>query len=290
LETHLAWNEIAPEIRGANYLELGEVAMGPRYNYAYQMLYVFQGEGNAEICGKLHKLSPGFFALYGPGDRHEFRTGGSGPMTLGMMNFSWRKEKKRRLAMGNRAVSSLHKGFERLADPRYRIGWLPPIPFAVSIPEGRRGSLERPLKAAGGAFRKSNDPSMALMYKAALLEIVHALADLFSEGGGKGLSQTARKAAEFVRENYSLQISRSDAAKAAGVSESHLTALLRKELKSNFTELLTKARIDAACELLQFSGMSVKEIAARCGFQDCSYFVALFKKLHGRPPGEWRSA
>jgi len=131
---------------------------------------------------------------------------------------------------------------------------------------------------------------MALMYKAALLEIVRSLALMFRDEGGGGLSQAARKAAKFVSENYASEISRYDAAKAAGVSESHLTALLRKELKSNFTELLTKARMDAACELLQFSGMSVKEIAARCGFQDCSYFVALFKKLHGRPPGEWRSA
>lgn len=40
---------------------------------------------------------------------------------------------------------------------------------------------------------------------------------------------------------------------------------------------------------LRSSDLSVKQIAAACGFRSYPYFVSAFKALYGMPPGSWRS-
>lgn len=261
--------------------------MGPRYNYAYQMLYVFDGDGLAEICGEPYRLRSGFFCLYGPGDSHMFKNAGQASLQLGMMNFSWRNEGSDKLATGNRAIEKFDESFYALCDPRYQVEGLPEIPFVLNFPKGARSNIERILKDAGKAFRSSGDPAVILKCKAAFFEIIHMLVAFVRESSGGHPALRLFRA--FIAGHYDSDISRRDAALASGLSESRLTALLREELSTNFTDYLTRIRMESALELLQYSRLSVKEISLRCGFQDYSYFVARFKSLYGFPPGEWRS-
>jgi AraC-like DNA-binding protein len=43
-----------------------------------------------------------------------------------------------------------------------------------------------------------------------------------------------------------------------------------------------------AVRLLSSSAMSVKEIAAACGYSDSNYFCRIFKKNTGTSPGQFR--
>ncbi|MBN2710807.1 MAG: helix-turn-helix domain-containing protein [Planctomycetes bacterium] len=288
MAVELLISEVAPEIRGANYFDTESVALGPRWNYAYQLFYVFRGEGSAVICGTPYSLEPGFLTIYGPGQVHEFRNTGRSAMAVGTINFSWRREPPRRMAMGNRSLTSMPADFKNLSDPLYRIEGLPEFPFALVLPKDRRGGIEHRLRGCGTSFRKFSDPAMTLKYKAALLEILFDMVAYFRESSGEGRHHALDALRRFVYEKYERQLSRADAARASGISESHLTTLLRKELGTNFTDFLTRVRMEAAMELLQFSDLSVKEIAARCGFADYNYFVARFRSLYGSPPGKWR--
>lgn len=284
----LNWSDVAPEIRGANYFESSQVHLRPRFNYAYQLLYVFQGTGTGVINAKNFLLEPGTFCLYGPGDRHEFRSSGSDTMVLGTINFSWRLETPGRLSFGNRTLTDLPPDYENQADPLYRIAGLPDIPFVLIIPGKMRSGLEKFLRETGLGYRNSDDTSRILKYKAALLEIIHILIMVCRETSGQREHPVITAFRKYIRQHYAADISRNDAAQSIGISESHLTALLRHELQTNFTDFLTAIRMEAAIELLQFSRMSVKEIAAQTGFKDYSYFVARFRNCYGLPPGEFR--
>ena len=284
----LNWHEIAPEIRGASYFESAQIHLGPRYNFAYQILYVFAGQGRAAVNDGEFLLEPGMLFLYGPGDRHEFRNSGDRPMALGTINFSWRLESAARLARGNSAIAALPPDYRRLADPSYRIAGLPPIPFVLAVSPEIRPGLEKLLRETGLGYRNSGDASRILRYKAALLEIVHILITVGRDAAEHREHPVITAFRRYVRQHYAEDIGRGDAARAVGSSESHLTALLRQEMQTNFTDFLTTARMDAAMELLQFSRMSVKEIAARTGFRDYSYFVARFRSRYGLPPGTFR--
>lgn len=283
--------ELSPEIRGANYFDRQEVALGPRCNYAYQLLYVFAGEGRGRVREEEFKLEPGLLVLYGPGDRHEFRSvPPGGRLALATMNFSWSKPCARKLAMGNKSVPEPGKGFRSLADPMIAVEGLPRIPFRLIVPGGRRNAIERLLKEAGREFRRPGGPQgqAILKCKAALLETVRALALHFAESEG-GEHPALKALDETLAKRHPERLTRDEAAKEAGISPSRLTALLREKRGTNFEELLERTRMEAACETLEFSRLSVKEIASRCGFADASYFVARFKKLFGKPPGAWRA-
>ena len=51
---------------------------------------------------------------------------------------------------------------------------------------------------------------------------------------------------------------------------------------------LTKLRMSRALTLLAQSTLSVKEIAASCGFEDEKYFSRAFKKTYGYPPSSFK--
>jgi transcriptional regulator GlxA family with amidase domain len=53
---------------------------------------------------------------------------------------------------------------------------------------------------------------------------------------------------------------------------------------------LARIRVDRAKELLAHSPLSLREIAARCGFASEQYLCAVFARLEGMPPGAFRAA
>ncbi len=285
----LNYADIAPEIRGANYFEENDVHLGPRYNFAYQLLYVFKGNGEAVINDRREQISPGFFTIYGPGDRHEFVNTSQQPMALGTINFSWRKESPARLAMGNSTVTELSPQYRDLSDPLCRIAGLSPFPLIMSIPLEERSQLERWLRETGYNYRNSNNPALILQYKSALLLIIELIIRIQRNAGEDREHPALVRFHRFIKSRYAGEIDRVDAARACGVSPSHLTALLRSRLQTNFTDYLNTVRMEVVLELLQFSRLSVKEIAERTGFRNYSYFVAHFRKIHGHPPGAWRT-
>ncbi len=79
-------------------------------------------------------------------------------------------------------------------------------------------------------------------------------------------------------------------ADALSVSESYLSKLFRRKGSSSFSFLdrLTKIRMAEALRLLETSDLKIYEIASRLGYQDTEYFSALFRKVTGRNPSEYR--
>lgn len=77
-------------------------------------------------------------------------------------------------------------------------------------------------------------------------------------------------------------------AKNAGLSISHMNALFRRHLKMAPMECLQKMRMDRACKLLADPYARIGEVAISCGFEDVNYFVRVFRKRFGVPPGQWK--
>lgn len=79
-------------------------------------------------------------------------------------------------------------------------------------------------------------------------------------------------------------------ADAVGVSRWHLSRLLRARTGSTFLQLLAAVRIERAKSLLLAGEpLSVKEVAARCGYDHVSHFDRQFRRLTGLTPGRFRT-
>ncbi|MBN1673548.1 MAG: helix-turn-helix transcriptional regulator [Kiritimatiellae bacterium] len=75
-------------------------------------------------------------------------------------------------------------------------------------------------------------------------------------------------------------------ARRAGLSSTHFRRLFRAYTGSSPKDFLTAQRVSKAKELLA-SGLPIKETAARVGYEDPFYFMRVFKKVVGVPPGRF---
>jgi two-component system response regulator YesN len=94
-------------------------------------------------------------------------------------------------------------------------------------------------------------------------------------------------ALQFIDEHYHEQISLEDAAARTSLSPAHLSRLLSAETGATFTGHLSGKRIERACKELARGLLSIKEIAALCGYPDANYFSRAFKKVMGITPSEY---
>ena len=73
-------------------------------------------------------------------------------------------------------------------------------------------------------------------------------------------------------------------AAASGLSRHHFSRIFKQAMGESPAAYLKSLRMKEAAKLLQTRPMSVKEIAAACGFGDFSYFCHAFKQCYGIAP------
>ena len=98
-----------------------------------------------------------------------------------------------------------------------------------------------------------------------------------------------KKAICYLNQNSGSQISRWKLADSVHVSEDYLTRIFHKETGLSPWEYLNRYRINLASLMLLHTNATVYDVAEKCGFQDQAYFCRVFKKIHGVPPGKFRS-
>jgi AraC-like DNA-binding protein len=97
------------------------------------------------------------------------------------------------------------------------------------------------------------------------------------------------KAQRFIETHLAEPIRAADVAKAVHVTPQHLTKLFQQHLSTTPAKYLWQARADRGAELLRSTGLSVSDIADRCGFQNPFHFSRVVKNLYGRSPKAFRA-
>lgn len=77
-------------------------------------------------------------------------------------------------------------------------------------------------------------------------------------------------------------------ASLCNLSTGHFSKLFKKELKVTFSGYVNGIKAEASKELLEISTMQVSEIAYHMGYEDCSYFIKVFKKHSVYTPTQYR--
>jgi AraC-like DNA-binding protein/ligand-binding sensor protein len=97
------------------------------------------------------------------------------------------------------------------------------------------------------------------------------------------------KAKQFIQEHHAEELSLGAVAKAVHTSVFYFCKLFRKVTGINFTEYVSRVRIEKAKNLLLNPNLRISEIAYEVGFQSLTHFNRVFKKLIGQSPTEYRS-
>jgi len=99
-------------------------------------------------------------------------------------------------------------------------------------------------------------------------------------------NNTVNKAIRYMNKNYTKQICIKEIAYNLGMSESGLCQYFKKITGITPNQYFTKIKIEKAREMLK--NMSVTDVAFNLGYQNISYFIAIFKKTYGLTPKQYK--
>lgn len=126
--------------------------------------------------------------------------------------------------------------------------------------------------------------------RALLLAILEEVAALEHDKNiRRPMPEQLTRAVSWIQQNLTRPLRVPALARHANISEGHLTVLFRKYVGLAPLQYQHQLRIQKSQLLLLSPYMSVKQIAAECGFADVNYFVRIFSARCGLPPGQWRS-
>ena len=92
----------------------------------------------------------------------------------------------------------------------------------------------------------------------------------------------------YIQAHLTESIQREQLGKLVSYDAVYLIKLFKEEIGMTFTDYMTLARMLLAQEMLCETDIPIRDIAARCGYTDFSYFCARFKRICGITPREWR--
>ena len=97
------------------------------------------------------------------------------------------------------------------------------------------------------------------------------------------------RAKQFIHEHQGEDLSLGQVAKSVNTSTFYFCKMFKKATGVNFTDYLSRVRIEKAKNLLLNPNLRISEIAYEVGFQSLTHFNRVFKKIVGQSPTEYRS-
>ncbi|HWC18004.1 MAG TPA: AraC family transcriptional regulator [Terriglobales bacterium] len=94
----------------------------------------------------------------------------------------------------------------------------------------------------------------------------------------------------YIQENFQHPLSRESVAEHFGLAPNHISRLFRQEGAMRFNDYLNLVRINRAKFMLRNYSMTLKEVAAKCGYGEVAYFCRLFKRINNETPTDYRAS
>ncbi|MBP7402907.1 MAG: helix-turn-helix domain-containing protein [Clostridia bacterium] len=131
-------------------------------------------------------------------------------------------------------------------------------------------------------------PGYRILVRSILLRILHLyFAILYFHNDAPDMDPHVVKAVRYLHENYSSAIDVGSLAGRIGLNRSYFGTVFRNATGLTVKEYLNRIRVDHAENLLVSGEFPVKDVAARCGFEDPFYFCKVFRRFKGLPPSEF---
>ncbi len=97
------------------------------------------------------------------------------------------------------------------------------------------------------------------------------------------------RAKEYIYEHQTENLRLGHVARAVNTSTFYFCKMFKRATGINFTDYLSRVRIEKAKNLLLNPNLRVSEIAFEVGFQSLTHFNRVFKKILGQSPTEYRA-
>lgn len=167
----------------------------------------------------------------------------------------------------------------------WAIDRLPPLPELKNLVLEWRGEWYRKLRFGGYI----EDFSKQITQARTLSEMISIIMlDLNAEKNERHYRPEVRKARNIVLEKYNEPITLSSIAEEVGLCSNYLSRLFTEEVGESFNDMITRLRLEKACDLLKNTNLKIYEVAEEVGISSYRYFSVLFKNNIGVTPSQYR--
>ena len=230
------------------------------------VIFCTNGKGWAEIDGRRFAVAAGE-ALFIPANKpHAYGADDDDPWSIHWAHFA-----------GTSAASYASQ--------------MPAREYVLSIPSVQAKEIAR-------MFRESYRLASAGLTERTLLLASHilryVLGILFFQSGrspesrSRAIANDLTKSIEYMRANIARTLTLLELSRHAGLSPARYSTLFREQTGSSPVEHHIRLRMQAACHYLDASALSIKEVAAKLGYEDPYYFSRIFQKIIGCSPLAYR--
>lgn len=102
------------------------------------------------------------------------------------------------------------------------------------------------------------------------------------------IHDTIRKAITYIDQHLKDELSLKDVAAHVHLNPSYFSVLFKEQIGLNFSEYVTRRRIQRAKHLMVTTHLPISEIAEQAGYKTSKYFIKLFKEMEGMTPAAYR--
>lgn len=222
-----------------------------------ELIYVFQGGGTAFCDGKQYTLEPGSVFSVFPNQVHSYINCSDGEYILLIINPS------RLLYL---------EEFIRNQIPVNAIANGSPI-------------LGQLLRDALAEFNAKSDSCIIDGY---LTAFFGKLFQSMPFENRSDISDTVSQILQYCTQHYWEPMTTRDLCRALHISQSHVSHIFTKRLKTSFPDYMNSLRLNKAVPLLREPGLNMTQVAGRAGFPTIRTFNRVFQKKYGCTPSEYR--
>jgi AraC-like DNA-binding protein len=280
-------NPIVPYVRDASFPVRTAWYTAPRRLLDYMLMYVQEGELLATVEGRENWCGTGDFFIVQPGQLHTLEGPAHTISPYIHLDIFYNPSRERSFVVRSGQVDI--SGHEALLQPRLEdaAGVRVPTKFVPPHPAEFRDTM---LKTIGVWQRRDFLSQLESQYLATGL--ILSLLQAHSRGSVESSDQPEflNWIISFMSLRLSEPLSVEDMARRAGLSASRFSSVFRDRFGRPPHQFLLHLRVQRAQDLLQHTGLSLRQISSQCGFADVHHFSKAFKKVTGHTAGSYRRA
>lgn len=266
------------ELLHATYRNLSMPSRGAKRTHThavYHVVLVTGGRGGFVIGKEPQPVHPGQVFITSPGEWHSFGNGENESVEYCEITFECKTRAGKVLTRPFHEVLSAWTGKECP-----RLSWAEAGPALDLL---MRQETERLVRVGF-----SQEPDYALFLLESLARIFLGLYTHLYRRRTAARSDPLREVHDYLHKHYREPFSLARLAELSGFTPNYVSRGFKARFGTTPLFYQQGLRMQAAADLLRTTQHPLKQIAEIVGFEDVYFFSKTFRKVHGRPPGQYR--
>ncbi|MDD6483800.1 MAG: AraC family transcriptional regulator [Clostridiales bacterium] len=271
-----------------NYKPAYSYAENKRIIYDFEFMYVMEGGVDMHSNGSYYRLKKYDLFLIRPGIDSHITVNAEDGFRTHCIHFDWTKPDPEYDFSAENAYLHPYPTPEHQKWLEFLKTRPTPEPDDVSIPcyMPDMPSLAPVFSRCYHAYIKNSK----LLLKSAFFEILHRICTVNAADSIEPIHPKVLYAAEYIKENYTMDITTPMLAKKYGLSPKYFGVMFKNGMKKSVRDFLMEQRLFCAKEMLIGTNMSIEEISRSCGFSNPFYFSKCFKDAQKLSPSRYRAS